>query len=83
MYLKSASSGQEDHREIFQGQLEELNLIVNDLDTTSVSIIGDLNADIVKPSHPHGPLLRQFSCDSGMLISSDLMLPENSFYLYQ
>ena len=79
VYLKSASGGQDDHREIFQGQLEELNLIVNDLDTTSVTIIGDLNADLVKPSHPHGPLLRQFSCESGLLISSELMLPENSF----
>ena len=79
MYLKSASGGRDDHKEIFQGQLEELNLIINDLDTTSVTIIGDWNADLVKPTHPHGPLLRHFSCDTGLLISSEQMLPNNSF----
>ena len=41
VYMKTASGGQKDHKEIFQGQLEELNSIINDLDTTSVTIIGD------------------------------------------
>ena len=49
------------------------------MDTTSVTIIGDWNADLVKPTHPHGPLLRQFSSDTGMLISSEQILPNNSF----
>ena len=79
VYLKTASGGQGEHKEIFQGQLEELKLIIDDLDTTSVTIIGDWNADLVKPTHPHGPLLRQFSSDTGMLISSEQMLPNNSF----
>ena len=42
--MKTASGGQGDHNEIFQGQLEELKLIINELDTTSVTIIGDWNA---------------------------------------
>ena len=77
--MKTASGGQGEHKEIFQGQLEELKLIIDDLDTTSVTIIGDWNADLVKPTHPHGPLLRQFSSDTGMLISSEQILPNNSF----
>ena len=79
VYMKSASGGQGDHNEIFLGQLEELKLIINDLDTTSVTIIGDWNADLVKQNHPHGHLLRQFSCETGLIISSENMLPNNSF----
>ena len=33
----------------------------------------------MKQNHPHGKLLRDFSCDTGLLISSDLMLPNDSF----
>ena len=66
VYLKTSSSGDDDHKEIFQGQLEELKAIISDLDTTSVTIIGDWNADLVNPSHPHGPLLRQFSSETGI-----------------
>ena len=79
VYMKCVSGGQDDHNEIFLGQLEELKLIINDLDTTSVSIIGDFNADLVKPNHPHGPLLRRFSSDTGLLISSEQMLPNDTF----
>ena len=78
VYLKSAG-GREDHKEIFQAQLEELKTIIDGLDTTSVSIIGDLNADLVKPSHPHGPLLRQFTSENGLIISSEQLLPKESF----
>merc|ERR1739842_187917 len=59
--------------------LEELKLIIDDLDTTSVSIIGDINADLVKTSHSHGPLLRQFVSDTGLIVSSEQLLPEDSF----
>ena len=79
VYMKTASGGRGDHNEIFQGQLEELNLIINDLNTTSVTIIGDWNADLTKPTHPHGPLLRQFSNDNGLIISSEQSLPDESF----
>ena len=79
VYMKTASGGQGEHKEIFQGQLEELNLIINDLDTTSVTIIGDWNSDLTKQTHPHGPLLRQFSNDNGLIISSEQCLPDNSF----
>ncbi|CAL4238834.1 unnamed protein product, partial [Meganyctiphanes norvegica] len=77
--MKSASGGQEDHKEIFQGQLEELKLIIDDLDTTSVTIFGDFNANLVNPSHPHGPLLRRFSDENGLVISSEQLLPVDSF----
>ena len=78
VYMKTASGGQ-DNKEIFQGQLEELKSIISDLDTTSVTIIGDWNADLVNPSHLHGPLLRHFSSDSGLIISSEQLLPADSF----
>ena len=42
VYLKSVSGSHEDHKGIYQGQLEELKHILNELDTTSVSIIGRL-----------------------------------------
>ena len=79
VYMKTASGGHGDNKEIFQGQLEELKMIIDELDTTSVTIIGDLNADVINPSHPHGPLLKQFSVDNGLIISSELMLPGDSF----
>ena len=79
VYMKTASGGRGDHNEIFQGQLEELKLIINDLNTSSVTIIGDFNADLTKPTHPHGPLLRQFSNENGIIISSEQLLPDNSF----
>ena len=78
VYLKCAS-GRDDHKEIFQGQLEELKFIIEGLDTTSVSIIGDMNADIMKPTHTHGPLLRQFAIENGLIISSEILLPSDSF----
>ena len=79
VYLKTASGGNGDNREIFQGQLEELKMIIDDLDTTSVTIIGDFNADVVNSSHPHGPLLKHYSGENGLIISSEKMLPSNSF----
>ena len=79
VYLKSVSGGHDDHKEIYQGQLEELKHIISDLDTTSVSIIGDVNADLVNISHPHGPLLKRFINDNGLIISSDNLLPDDSF----
>lgn len=51
--MKCVSGGHEDHNNIFQGQLEELKFITGDLDTTSVTIIGDWNADLAKVNHPH------------------------------
>ena len=77
--MKTASGGHGDNREIFQGQLEELKMIINDLDTTSVTIIGDLNADVTNLSHPHGPLLTQFSDENSLVISSQKLLPSDSF----
>ena len=41
VYMKTASGDHGDHNEIFLGQLEELKSIISDLDTTSVTIIGD------------------------------------------
>ena len=79
VYLKCVSTGHVDHKDIYQGQLEELKAIINDLDTTSVTIIGDWNADLTKISHPHGPLLRQFVNESGLIVSSEQLLPEESF----
>ena len=79
VYLKSVSGGHDDHMEIYQGQLEELKHIISDLDTTSVNIVGDVNADLVNISHPHGPLLKSFINDNGLIVSSDNLLPDDSF----
>ena len=79
VYLKCVSSDHADHKDIFQGQLEELKAIINDLDTTSVTIIGDWNADLAKISHPHGPLLRQFVNETGLIVSSEQLLAADSF----
>ena len=78
VYLKCAS-GNDDHKEIFQGQLEELKYIIDGLNTTSVSIIGDFNADVMNPSHQHGPLLSQFATECGLTITSKELLPCDSF----
>ena len=68
VYMKSASGGHEDHKGIYQGQLEELKLILDELDTTSVTIIGDWNANLIKSSHPHGPLLKNFCSENGLIV---------------
>ena len=77
--MKSASGGHEDHNEIYQGQLEELKIILDELDTTSVTIIGDWNANLTNISHPHGPLLKNFCNEYGLIISSERLLPADSF----
>ena len=79
VYMKSASGSHEDHKGIYQGQLEELKLILDELDTTSVTIIGDWNANLNNISHPHGPLLKNFCSEYGLIVSSERMLPVDSF----
>ena len=78
VYLKCAS-GREDHAEIFQGQLEELKHIIEGLNTTSVSIMGDFNADFANPAHRHGQFFKQFIVNNGLTNSSEVMLPADSF----
>ena len=65
--MKTAAGGHGDNMEIFQGQLEELKMIIDELDTTSVTIVGDFNADVVNSLHPHGPLLTHFQAITALL----------------
>ncbi len=65
--MQTASAGQGDHKEIFQGQLEELKLIINDLDTTSVTIIADWNSDLVNQLTLMAHYLGSFQVTQGLL----------------
>ena len=73
------SGSHEYHKGIYQRQLEELKLILDELDTTSVTIIEDWNANLINISHPHGPLLKNFCSEYGLIVSSERMLPVDSF----
>ena len=46
---------------------------------TCITIIGDWNADVSNDKHQFGNYLNQFCSDIGLIISSELKLPEDSF----
>ena len=52
---------------------------IEELDCTCITIIGDWNADVSNDKHQFGNYFNQFCSDIGLIISSELKLPEDSF----
>ena len=52
---------------------------IEELDCTCIIIIGDWNADVSNDKHQFGNYVNKFCSDIGLIISSELKLPEDSF----
>ena len=61
----------------FLNVLVFLSSTIEELDC--ITIIGDWNADVSNDIHQFGNYLNQFCSDIGLIISSELKLPEDSF----
>ena len=60
-------------------KLGSLLSIIEELDTTSVFIVGDWNSDVSDNKALFGNHLQEFCKDNGLLLSSKLLLPVDSF----
>ena len=65
--------------DVFRECLGFLAATIEELDCTCITIIGDWNADVSNDKHQFGNYLNQFCSDIGLIISSELKLPEDSF----
>ena len=72
-------SSQSANDDLFLKCLGFLSSTIEELDCTCITIIGDWNADVSNDNHQFGNYLNQFFSDIGLIISSELKLPEDSF----
>ena len=72
-------SSQSANDDLFLECLGFLSSTIEELDCTCITIIGDWNADVSNDNHQFGNYLNQFCSDIGLITSSELKLPENSF----
>ena len=68
-----------EHADSFLNNLGKLHSIMEELDCTCVFIVGDFNADISDDKALFGTYLKKFCCESGLKLSSETLLPENTF----
>ena len=69
----------QDNENEYIEKIANLESIVNDLPNTSVTILGDFNADIKKQSSLFKSHYERFVQSSEMIPSSDVILPEDTF----
>ena len=72
-------SSQSTNDDLFLECLGFLSSTIEELDCTCITIIGDWNADVSNDNHQFGNYLNQFCSDIGLIISSELRHPEDSF----
>ena len=75
----SCMSSQSANYDLFLECLGFLSSTIEELDCTCITIIGDWNADVSNYNHQFGNYLNQFGSYIGLIISSELKLPEDSF----
>ena len=68
-----------DHADQYLSNLGQLQTILEELDSTCVFIVGDFNADINNPRANFGSFLKEFCSEAGLRISSQLILPGDTF----
>lgn len=71
MYLPYECTENEDE---YLNRLAYLHMIVQDMDCSCIYIMGDMNADISDTRSMFGNHLKQFCTDSGLILSSQIML---------
>ena len=76
MPCMAAASANDD---IFLEYLGILLATIDELECTCVSIIDDWNADVSNGNHQFGNYLNEFCRDTGLSISSELLLPIDNF----
>ena len=64
---------------IYLEKLGVLHSILDELDTTCVSILGDWNGDISDPNSQFARHLKLFCLDTGQILSDEMLLPSNTF----
>ena len=67
------------NEDIYLEKLGKLHTILDELDTTCVSIIGDWNGDISDPNSQFARHLKLFCLDNGLVSSDEMLLPSNTF----
>ena len=64
-----------DNADIYLEKLGVLHSILDELDTTCVSILGDWNGDISDPNLQFARHLKLFCLDTGLILSDEMLLP--------
>ena len=73
--MNNSSAREEEYLE----KLGLLESIINQLETSCIQIYGDFNADCSNNNHLFGKLLDRFLMDTGLHLSSQLLLPGGSY----
>ena len=68
-----------EREDLYLSNLGTLHSVIEDLHTSTVFVIGDWNADISCDDHSYGSLLRSFCMDQNLNLSSQRLLPSNTF----
>ena len=68
-----------DREDEYVEKLSILVSIIEDLATSCIQICGDFNADCCNPNHKFGNILNSFLSDTGLHLSSELLLPNDSY----
>ena len=68
-----------DNENIYLEKLGVLHSILDELDTTCVSILGDWNGDISDPNSQFARHLKLFCLDTGLILSDEMLLLSNTF----
>ena len=68
-----------DNEEEYLTKLGQLSAVIDDIDTTCITVIGDFNADAAGADSCFWNHLRQFCLDNNLTISTVTMLPDDSF----
>lgn len=73
--MNSADNREDEYLE----NLAVISSLIEELDCTCVQIYGDWNADCSNSCHKFGNFVKQFCSDSGLVLSSEALLPADSF----
>ena len=67
------------HEDLFLENLGTIKAVIVELDTTSISVLGDWNSDISDSEPLFCRPFKQFCEENCWLLSSELLLPANTF----
>ena len=67
------------NEDAYLNRLAHIMSFIQDNLSTCIYVVGDLNADVSDVNSLFANHLMQFCCDSGLTLSSKMLLPENSF----
>ena len=68
-----------DHEDLFLEHLDTLKAVIEDLNSTCISIVEDWNSDVSDNESVFCKHFKQFCDENSWLLSSELLLPANTF----